>query len=308
MREAVNCLCAGALLASGLLWAADRRSEVERRLENVAGMEPASTGQFLADLQAAVRSADAEAVAGMVHLPIVVCLDSQPTLVETEAQFCTRFLDIINERVRKAVAAQKFDDLFVRYNGCMIGSGEIWFNGSDIVYIGSCAPTSPCCERRLKYLEPKGREIVEPADRAELWTFLKRSGLWKEARQHTEVFSLPDEESCQLYHADVNNDGTYEYVVAYVDRGSGNYSGVHAVYGEIDGRLAEISFDDIVVRNQCPGGDMSDFHMHLGQPFLIVKDGVTFMSFRDGNTPHFYKWTPDDQIQKAPGLGQSGSE
>lgn len=277
------------------------RDDTAWRLENIAGLDADETREMLAQIKRAVRDNDGQTIAEMVDFPLVVCLDSHPALVETKKQLVARFSDIMTKRIRRAIEHETFDSLFVNYTGWMIGGGEFWIRGGMITEINNASPLSTWCDRPLRYVEPRGREIVQKANRGIVWQFLSRTGLWKVVEQYELGFSLPDADTCRLYHADVNNDGVFEYVVTYHGRGSGNYSGVHAVYGEGgNGRLVKIPFREIVVRSQCPGGAMSDFHMRLAWPFLVVKADTTYMAFRDGNIPHFYHWTADDEFRAAP--------
>lgn len=85
---------------------------------------------FLTRLQSAVRSDDRKAVLELIAFPLRVNSESG-TRLYPDAQAVARNYDrIFTTDVRRAVLDQRFDRLFGRDQGVMIGNGEIWFDHS----------------------------------------------------------------------------------------------------------------------------------------------------------------------------------
>jgi hypothetical protein len=105
-------------------------------------MSPSRADQrFLSQLQAAVRSNDRSAVVRLVNLPLRVNFAGGGR-VYRDRQAVTRDFDrIFTAKVRRAIAAQRPDQLFVRDQGTMIGDGEVWF--SESCANAACSATGP---------------------------------------------------------------------------------------------------------------------------------------------------------------------
>ncbi len=95
---------------------------------SVAGLTDREVENFLDSLKAAVANDDRRAVAAMVRYPIRVQLDGQGASIGSAADFVLRYPDIMNSQVRGAVLAQEVKELFVNWQGVMIGRGEVWFS------------------------------------------------------------------------------------------------------------------------------------------------------------------------------------
>lgn len=286
------------LIAVVVLSGCRDKARVCERLRTVAGMEPDAVRKCLTDLQDTVRHRDAERFARYVDLPQTVLIQGQRTIVETEEQFAQNFAEIINERVRRVVMAQRFDDLFVNWRGCMLGSGEIWLGqGGRIQRINNAPENVRWAELPLRYLEPCGREIIAPLCHRDAQKAVAQIRL---VVAEAEVQLLPDAATgggVVVYKADVNNDGLPEVVVTAHGQGSGGYSSVEGVFQLAPQGVTRLPFNDIVVRALFPRKDMSRFHMSLAEPFLIRKDDTVYMGFADGVKPTYYRWKPGGRFQ-----------
>lgn len=80
--------------------------------------------------QKAVKAHDAAAVAAMVNYPIKVRIVGSSRTIRTPQEFIVKYDSIITPAIAAAVQDQKWDDLFVNYQGVMLGRGEVWFNGT----------------------------------------------------------------------------------------------------------------------------------------------------------------------------------
>lgn len=96
---------------------------------------------FLTRLQSAVRSDDRKAVLELTAYPLRVNSEGGTRLYR-DAQAVARDYDrIFTPEVRRAVLGQRFDRLFGRDQGVMIGGGEIWFDHS--CTNAQCSPPGP---------------------------------------------------------------------------------------------------------------------------------------------------------------------
>ena len=96
---------------------------------------------FLSRLQRAVRSNDRQAVIALIGFPLRVNTEGGAK-VYPDAQSVERdFNRIFTLRVRRAILGQRANRLFVRDQGAMIGSGEVWFDFSCPNV--ACSPAGP---------------------------------------------------------------------------------------------------------------------------------------------------------------------
>jgi len=94
----------------------------------VAGIDdPRAVADFLRSLQQAVAKNERAKVAAMVNYPVSMIIRGRKLKLRNQADFLRRYDVAINHKVKQAIADQKPDDLFVNYQGVMIGDGEIWF-------------------------------------------------------------------------------------------------------------------------------------------------------------------------------------
>jgi hypothetical protein len=269
----------------------EEEAPVPERLRSVAGMAHHTVRETLSALQSAVRRGDAQDFAVHVDLPQTVLIDGDRTIVETPEGFRRHYREIVNERVRRAVMEQSFDELFVNWRGSMLGHGEIWFGRDGRVRCINNAPTDVRWhELPLRYLEPNGREIIAPLPVREQTKILQKI---RSATARTDADPLPEVGggmSLTVYEADVNNDGLKEYVIAMGGMGSGGYSSVEGVFQLARTGLVRLPFDEVVVQSLFPGEDMSRFHLSLSEPFLIRRDGTVYMGFGHGIDRTYYRW------------------
>jgi hypothetical protein len=88
---------------------------------------------FLAQLQSAVRANDRGAVVKLVALPLRVNSNGKSQVYRDSGSVKRDYGRIFTAPVRHAILNQRFERLFGRDRGVMIGSGQVWFDhvGSD---------------------------------------------------------------------------------------------------------------------------------------------------------------------------------
>jgi hypothetical protein len=84
---------------------------------------------ILTQLQQAVSSHNAAAVADLVHYPIKVNPGKKPFTIKNEKAFIKDYDRVITHDIEDAILKQKYETLFVNSQGAMIGDGEVWITG-----------------------------------------------------------------------------------------------------------------------------------------------------------------------------------
>ncbi|MEO6390902.1 MAG: hypothetical protein ABIP75_03560 [Pyrinomonadaceae bacterium] len=120
-------LLAIALLGFGLIGSLDATGA--RAAQSVCGSpeDQAARVAFLVKLQTAVAAGDKNAVAGLVSFPMRWHHGMKVGSVRGRSAFLKNYDQLLDQKVRDAIAAQKPEELFVRDQGTMIGTGEVWF-------------------------------------------------------------------------------------------------------------------------------------------------------------------------------------
>ncbi len=125
MRQLITALCLALAFASSAL--AQSVDEVNATIDSQLG-DHKKYQAVIEALQKGVADHDAAAVAALVEYPIKVRVGSEREIAD-EAAFVVAYDSIMTEPIAKVVTEQKYEDLFVNYQGIMFGSGEVWING-----------------------------------------------------------------------------------------------------------------------------------------------------------------------------------
>jgi hypothetical protein len=128
-RLSTALLLAGAmLLATGPFTgraAAQSDSEVYDRIEELHG-DAAGFDRPLRQLVLAMRSGDAETIAGLAEYPLTVKANGETYDVENAEDFVENFDDLVTPETRRDVGRQQYQDLFVSSEGVMLANGAVW--------------------------------------------------------------------------------------------------------------------------------------------------------------------------------------
>jgi hypothetical protein len=84
---------------------------------------------FLEFLKDAVTNDQRAWIADQVAYPIKVAIGGKRRTVTTKQEFITHYDEIINDRVRRSILTQRFEQLFSNWQGVMIDRGQVWFAG-----------------------------------------------------------------------------------------------------------------------------------------------------------------------------------
>jgi hypothetical protein len=126
---ALALLTGAMLLPSATTHAQSSHPDIDKSISDNVG-DPAKFQAFLADLKQAVQKHDADAVAVFVSYPITVNPRTKMARrVRTSKAFVASYDKIITQHIANVIKNQRYEDLFVNYQGAMFGSGEIWVAG-----------------------------------------------------------------------------------------------------------------------------------------------------------------------------------
>lgn len=100
------------------------RTRIQRLLGDAAPYEAVFT-----QLQKAVAADDGATVATLVRYPLRVEVDGKRREISNAAAFEKDYPHIMTPAVKQAILAQAFDDVFVNWQGVMIGQGQVWLTG-----------------------------------------------------------------------------------------------------------------------------------------------------------------------------------
>ena len=106
--------------------ATSANGDVHQRIEQVLG-DAAQYETVFNAFQKAVNGGDRAAVVEEVRFPLNIANGAKIT---GPGEFQRNYERILTPAVRKAIAAQTFDDVMVNQQGVMIGDGQVWLNGT----------------------------------------------------------------------------------------------------------------------------------------------------------------------------------
>lgn len=98
----------------------------QRTLQDQAGLDLADARAFFNCLKIASKRDDKDTLSQLIRYPLRI---NGRITVRTPGEFKRAYPTIFNSKVKRAIEAQQFEDLFVSYRGLMVGSGEVWISG-----------------------------------------------------------------------------------------------------------------------------------------------------------------------------------
>ena len=126
IRTTILGICTAALIGSMTPVLAGDANEVNASLDAMFG-EHQSYHTFFTDLKKAVGGGHKNDVAAMVDYPFLARIDGKAVKIRDAAHFVADYDKVVTAQVVSALHAQAYEDLFVNWQGVMVGDGEIWF-------------------------------------------------------------------------------------------------------------------------------------------------------------------------------------
>jgi len=141
------------LLPARIATAQGNHPEMDKSISDNIG-DPAKFQAVLTGLKQAVSKHDAAAVADLVSYPITINPRTKTALpVRTSQIFISHYDQIVTPHIADVIQKQKYEDLFVNYQGAMLGSGEVWIAGI-------------CKDKTCKQVDIKVKTIQNTAGKA----------------------------------------------------------------------------------------------------------------------------------------------
>lgn len=128
MNPVRQALLAAPLVIAAVMPAFADESSVNQTIDQQLG-DHTKYQTVIVALQKAVAAKDAKGVAALVSYPIGVKVNGKETNIKSAAAFEKHYSAIMTPEITKAVNDQKYEDLFVNYQGIMFGDGQVWING-----------------------------------------------------------------------------------------------------------------------------------------------------------------------------------
>ncbi len=110
--------------------------EIKENKYKGAGIDnPVEFEKMFNTVKELVAAGKKEEVANYVIYPLRVNCDQEKIMIKTKEDFIKNYDEIFTDKIKTALENQKVEDLFVNYQGVMVGNGEIWFDGNGIITI-----------------------------------------------------------------------------------------------------------------------------------------------------------------------------
>ncbi len=103
-------------------------ADVDLAIDNLLGDHETYRGVF-DRLQQGILSNDKVAVASLVNYPLEVQIDGKKHKVRNANEFVSSWDRIVTPEIVEVVSKQRYRDLFVNWQGVMLGDGQVWING-----------------------------------------------------------------------------------------------------------------------------------------------------------------------------------
>lgn len=283
----------------------------ERKIELNVGTSYIETktryDAFMNKVKAAIK--DPEVFASIIKLPIRLSTEKGYVFIKDR-----KTLKKNHKALMRAGLGELFSempqshprDTICKYSGCGINRGEVWFTAYEengpILIFSIHREITP-----IKGLTPINYNGIKALSKNELKVFFKKRGIsTKDITFYSDSY-IQDRARFQVYKADINNDKRNEFIVTYIQSGSGNFSGISVIYVEDKGRLSVMEITNLKAsqeyksqkfkhkrakawKENLPEFEFSNFHSHLGDPFLFIKDGKTMMNFTETGANLAYIW------------------
>lgn len=114
--------------AAGADGAGNTDADVDQAIDTLLGDHKAYRDVF-ERVQAAVKSGDKPGLAALVRYPLKVQTGGKPRTIRNADEFVASWDALVTPEVVRVVSEQRYRDLFVNWQGLMLGDGQVWING-----------------------------------------------------------------------------------------------------------------------------------------------------------------------------------
>ncbi|MCT4613087.1 MAG: hypothetical protein N4A47_06940 [Clostridia bacterium] len=93
----------------------------------VAGIEDsASFENTFKAIKEVIKEDNSEELEKYIIYPLIVHDNGKTIEIEDKEMFVNKYEEIVTNKIKESIINQKEEDLFVNYQGVMVGNGEVW--------------------------------------------------------------------------------------------------------------------------------------------------------------------------------------
>jgi hypothetical protein len=236
----------------------------------------------------------------LFKLPIKLEFDSGNTkTIRSKKYLIENFSKLMKSGLKDFFSGLSLDDAFCNYQGVAFANGLLWADAQ--IEKGTIQIKSlnfSLVDFKTDFdVKHKGIGTISYDERVIFNKLAKKNG-----------YKLPVLGEYNLYNADITNDGKVDYVLTYINSGSGKYSGIETIIEVVNGEfkfkeLETYKISELPISHKRSKAwkkhlsglkniEFQKFHGRLGKPFLYIKNGKTIANFsNDGkiNIPYMFK-------------------
>lgn len=297
------------LLALSLYWlpssyAQDSSQDVEKACQ-FQGYSLQKIRDREAQIVKAIRDSDNKLMVNLIDYPLTIFLPTGKRIVNNPQEFLKFQSQIITASDAELVMnklTKNPDNVICRANGVGILGGGIWLTPYSLKIKSVNSIAIP--NTKLTPNEPYGNPVPAISDKNKLNEFANIYNNYyhlspadgpalfviRITQYGYQLDSEENEGNIELYYADINNDGTPEYVLSYDDQGSMGTDGIRFVGQMKNGTLIPMNLNKLIFNN---------FHIKLdkwylfhGSPFL-TEHGSIYMNYTNNDVKCTYLWKGD---------------
>ena len=255
-----------------------KQKACERTKEYIKKEYSDSLLEWLEAFRKAVRKNKAIELAAMIQFPIVTIVNDRYVIVDSAEQFVANYSKIMHAGFKRALANFSYDQIhFNDWLGISLANGRVLIDGGSnrfyIVQFQSLPEDSGLTQcGALEYLEPKGREVIHPfsdEDGQFILDFLYKDG-WRPSEYNWRYV---------IYQADINNDGSADYVITAYAEAYGLFRIIDSVWSNVAGdKFVKLPIEKVYAQSFNIKEEKFEWckvHVTLSYPFPVSYTHLT---------------------------------
>lgn len=242
---------------------------------------------FIHNLKKSIN--DSKSFSKLFKLPIQFQFESGKTKTITSEKYLIQNFEALKQAgLKEFFLGLNLENAFCNYQGMALGAGLLWADADSengIVKIKSLNLKLNDFKTDFDK-EYKGIDKISKKGKVTFDKLAKKNG-----------YNLPEWGEYEIYKADITNDGKEDYIITYINSGSGKYSGIEAII-EVQNNKFQIRKLDTYKISQMPvknkrskiwkeklsslkNIELKNFYSYLGKPFMYKDQGKVIVNFSD---------------------------
>lgn len=103
----------------------DKAAYVDFRVKEVDRLQPGDVKYFLDSLKKSVKAEDTVYLSNVAQYPLRYSENKKRKSLNGPVQYLRKYRVIFTDKVKRTIENQQYQDLFVDYEGIMLGNGEV---------------------------------------------------------------------------------------------------------------------------------------------------------------------------------------